>query len=114
MHTKGKDIINVIDVLKNNLFPSYTSDSDKALYLAYVVRQLLLTHLGLLKETDRDSYSNKRIDLAGPLLLELYRELWAKYQRNCSLKLDHEYKFNFKDGHEISNLINRQNFRTNF
>ena len=114
LHTKGKDIINVIDVLKNNLFPSYTSDSDKALYLAYVVRQVLLTHLGLLKETDRDSYSNKRIDLAGPLLLELYRELWAKYQRNCSLKLDHEYKFNFKEGHEISNLINEQNFRRIF
>ena len=85
LHTKGKDIINVIDVLKNNFFPHYTNDKDKAIYLLYVVRQVLLTHLGIIKHTDRDSYSNKRIDLAGPLLLELYRELWAKYQRNCSL-----------------------------
>ena len=70
--------------------------------------------MGLIQETDRDSYSNKRIDLAGPLLLELYRELWAKYQRNCSLKIDHEYKFNFKEGHDFSNIINEQNFRRIF
>ncbi len=114
LNTKGKDIINVVDVLQNNLFPHYPTNQEKAVYLGYVVRQLLLTHIGLIKETDRDSYSNKRIDLAGPLLLELYRELWAKYHRNCSLKIDHEYKFNFKEGHEFSNLINEQNFKRIF
>ena len=82
--------------------------------MAYSIRQLLLTRLGVIKETDRDSYSNKRIDLAGPLLLELYRELWAIYQRNCSLKIDHEYKFNFKEGHDFSNIINEQNFKRIF
>ena len=114
LNTKGKDIINVIDVINNNLFPHYNTSREKALCLAYIVRQLLLTHLDINNETDRDSYSNKRIDLAGPLLLELYRELWAKYQRNCSLKIDHEYKFNFKEGHEFSNIINEQNFKRIF
>lgn len=114
LNTKGKDIINVIDTINNNLFPNYQNNKEKAIYLGYVVRQILLTHLGLIQETDRDSYSNKRIDLAGPLLLELYRELWAKYQRNCSLKIDHEYKFNFKEGHDFSNIINEQNFRRIF
>ena len=114
MNTKGKDIINVIDILNNNLFPHYTTYKEKGLFLAYITRQLLLTHLGVIKQTDRDSYSNKRIDLAGPLLLELYRELWAIYQRNCSLKIDHEYKFNFKEGHEFSNIVNDQNFRRIF
>ena len=111
LNTKGKDIINVIDTLNNNLFPHYQTNKEKAVYLGYVARQLLLTHLEIIPETDRDSYSNKRIDLAGPLLLELYRELWAKYQRNCSLKIDHEYKFNFKEGHDFSNIINIQNFK---
>tara|TARA_B100000900_G_C20599006_1_gene724707 strand:- start:1150 stop:4722 length:3573 start_codon:yes stop_codon:yes gene_type:complete len=114
LNTKGKDIINVIEILNHNLFPHYSTYYEKSVYLAYVVRQLLLTRLDIIKETDRDSYANKRIDLAGPLLLELYRELWAKYQRNCSLKLDNEYKFNFKEGHEISNLINEQNFKRIF
>ena len=114
LNTKGKDIINVIDILNNNFFPHYKTTKEKALYLGYVSRQVLLTHLGIIKDTDRDSYANKRVDLAGPLLLELYRELWAKYQRNCSLKIDHEYKFNFKEGHDFSNIINEQNFKRIF
>lgn len=114
MNTKGKDIINVIDILNNNLFPHYSTYLEKYTFLALVVRKLILTHMGVYSETDRDSYSNKRIDLAGPLLLELYRELWANYQRNCSLKIDHEYKFNFKEGHEFSNIINPQNFQRIF
>lgn len=114
LNTKGKDIINVTDTINNNFFPNYQNNKEKAIYLGYVVRKILLTHLGLISDTDRDSYSNKRIDLAGPLLLELYRELWAKYQRNCSLKIDHEYKFNFKEGHDFSSIINEQNFRRIF
>ena len=114
LNTKGKDIINVIDTLNNNLFPHYQTNKEKASYLGYVARQLLLTHLEIIPETDRDSYSNKRIDLAGPLLLELYRELWAKYQRNCSLKIDHEYKFNFKLGEDITNVINESNYKRVF
>ena len=70
LNTKGKDIINVIEILNHNLFPHYSTYYEKSVYLAYVVRQLL-TRLDIIKETDRDSYANKRIDLAGPLLLEL-------------------------------------------
>ena len=48
----------------------------------------------------------KRIDLAGSLLLELYRELWSIFQRNVSLKIDNDYKFHFKDfGNDIKNII---------
>jgi len=61
LNTKGKDIINVIDILNNNLFPRYQNDKEKSIYLGYVARQLLLTHIGIVPETDRDSYSNKWI-----------------------------------------------------
>ena len=30
------------------------------------------------------------------------------------MKIDHEYKFNFKEGHDFSNIINEQNFRIIF
>ena len=79
------------------------------------VRKLLITKLGLIKETDRDSYSMKRIDLAGSLLLELYRELWSIFQRNVSLKIDNNYKFHFKDfGNDIKNIINQENSKKVF
>ena len=76
--TKGKLQINVVDILNNNLLPNYGTDLvQKAKFLGYSVRKILLAHLDLIDPTDRDSYSYKRIDLAGSLLLELYRELWG-------------------------------------
>ena len=110
MHTKGKEIINVIDILTNNLLPNYITNEEKAYFIGYSTRKLLLTQIGVLKETDRDSYSMKRIDLAGSLLLELYRELWSIFQRSVSLRIDNDYKFHFKDyGNEIKNIINEEN-----
>jgi DNA-directed RNA polymerase II subunit RPB2 len=115
LNTKGKEIINVIDILTNNFMPNYNSDSEKGQMLGYSVRKLLLTRLDIIKETDRDSYSFKRIDTAGSLLLELYRELWGIFQRNVSLKIDNDFKFHFKDfGNDIRNLINDDNCRKVF
>ena len=115
MHTKNKEIINVIDILANNFAPNYITNEEKGFYLGYAVRKLLITKLGLIKETDRDSYSMKRIDLAGSLLLELYRELWSIFQRNVSLKIDNNYKFHFKDfGNDIKNIINQENSKKVF
>ena len=113
--TKGKEIINVIDILANNFMPNYTSDNEKSYMLGYSVRKLILTRLGAIKETDRDSYSSKRIDTAGSLLLELHRELWGTFQKNVSLKIDNDFKFHFKDyGNDITNLINTDNVKKVF
>ena len=109
LNTKGKENFNVIDVLSNNLFPNYGNDNiSKGYYLGYIVRKMLLTHIGVFQETDRDSYLNKRVDLPGSLLLELYRELWGNFKRNTSLKVDSEYKLNYEalPGSDISKLIN--------
>jgi len=112
LNTKGKENYNVIDILNNNLFPNYGKDNlSKAKFLGFATRKILLTHLTVFKHTDRDSYANKRIDLAGSLLLELYRELWGKFKRNTSLKVDAEYKLNYEsiEDSDISNIINSLN-----
>ena len=115
LHTKQQETIHVIDFLDNNFLPNYQTYQEKAFYLGYATRKLLLTRLGLIKETDRDSYAMKRIDLAGSLLYNLYRELWAIFQRNVSLKIDTEYKFNFKQyGNNIMNLVSHENQRKIF
>ena len=83
LNTHGKENFNVYDTLENNLFPNYGSNhKEKSYYLGYAVRKMLLTHIGVLNKTDRDSYVNKRVELAGPLLLELYRELFQKFRKN--------------------------------
>tara|TARA_B100000900_G_scaffold416092_1_gene449021 strand:- start:413 stop:4141 length:3729 start_codon:yes stop_codon:yes gene_type:complete len=115
MHTKNQEIINVIDILTNSFLPNYKTNEEKAQFTGFMTRKLLLTSIGAIKETDRDSYAMKRIDLAGSLLLELYRELWSIFQRNVSLKIDTEYKFNFKEyGNDIKNLITTQNLQRVF
>ena len=112
LNTKGKENFNVIDILNNNLFPNYGGDNlSKGYYLGYIVRKILLTHIGLYSETDRDSYVNKRVDLPGSLLLELYRELWGNFKRNTSLRIDGEYKLNYESiaSSDITNIINEYN-----
>ena len=84
LNIKQKEIINVIEVLNNNFLPNYGDDyNEKSIFLAYSVRKLLLTYMGIIDKTDRDSYSFKRIDLAGSLLLELFRELWGNLLKIC-------------------------------
>ena len=117
LNTKGKENFNVIDILNNNLFPNYGSDNlSKAKYLAFSVRKILLTYLNLYNETDRDSYINKRIDLPGSLLLELYRELWGKFKRDTSLKIDKQYKSNYESisDPDISTIIHDMNLTNIF
>ena len=112
LNTKGKETFNVIDILNNNLLPNYGTDNQsKGYYLGYVVRKILLTHIGLYSETDRDSYVNKRVDLPGSLLLELFRELWGNFKRNTSLRIDSEYKLNYESipSSDITNIINEHN-----
>ena len=115
MYTKGKEVINVIDILKNNLLPKYKTDREKCFFLGFSVRKLFMTQLKILPETERDSYALKRVDLAGSLLLELYRELWGKFQRFTSLSIDKEHKFHFKEYDEdITNIINENNIKKIF
>lgn len=110
LHVKGQEIITVIDLITHNFFPNYTSTRDKGMYLGYAVRKLLLTQCQGVHETDRDSYAMKRIDLAGSMLYDLYRELWSVFQRNVSLKIDTEFKFNFKQyKNDIMNLVSEEN-----
>ena len=48
-------------MLNNNFLPNYGNNYKfKAIYLGYVIRKMLLTHLNINKKTDRDSYSYKR------------------------------------------------------
>ena len=112
--TKGKLQINVVDILNNNFLPNYGTDLvQKAKFLGYSVRKILLAHLDLIDPTDRDSYSYKRVDLAGSLLLELYRELWGGFKKSLSKNMDYEYRAKNTeialDDDKVSDLINDNN-----
>ena len=47
-----------------------------------MIHRLLLVALGRRPEDDRDHYANKRLDLGGPLLAGLFRQLFRKLQKD--------------------------------
>ena len=67
-----------LDVLNNDLFPHCKSKEQKIYYLGYMTNKLLKFATGKIKADDRDSYVNKRIDLCGPLLNNLFRNYFNK------------------------------------
>ncbi|RLG08423.1 MAG: DNA-directed RNA polymerase subunit B'', partial [Thaumarchaeota archaeon] len=60
----------------------------KAVFLCEVIGRLLETSLGIRKPTDRDHYANKRLKLAGPLMMELYRMAFMKLLRDVRYQLE--------------------------
>ena len=45
----------------------------------------MLVHLGRRGEDDRDHYANKRLDLGGPLLANLFRLLFRKLTKDIRM-----------------------------
>lgn len=66
------------------------SETRKAFFLGYMVHKLLQCALGRREVDDRDHFGKKRLDLAGPLLAKLFRNLFKrlttdvyKYLQRC-------------------------------
>ena len=54
------------------------------MYFGYMINKLLKCYLGRIKPDDRDSYLNKRIDLPGDLLMELFKQFYRKMLNECN------------------------------
>ena len=108
------------DTFDEALFPHISSTGNiskaKAFYLGYVVRRLLLLQMGIDTDTDRDSFVNKRIDLSGFMMSTLFRDAFDQMIRNVRVRIDEEYRFNYKQysGENILTLINENNYRKIF
>ena len=55
----------------------------KARYLGAMVNKLLNTILGRIEIDDHDSFINKRIDLPGALMTQLFRQYFKKMLNDC-------------------------------
>lgn len=59
----------------------------KAYFVGYMVHRLLLAALERRPLDDRDHYGNKRLDLAGPLLQQLFLQLFRKVAKDTEMYL---------------------------
>jgi len=98
------------NVLNNDLFPHCATKTQKIYFLGYMINQLLLTSYGWRKIDDRDSYKNKRIDLAGTLINNLFRNYFNKLVKDMQKQIIREINNgSWKSTNNIKNIVNDTN-----
>ena len=78
------------DVLSYDLFPHCKTKIQKLFFLGYMVKRLIHCKLGINKPDDRDSYQNKRLDLVGSLLNNLFRNYFNKLVKDMQKQIVRE------------------------
>lgn len=77
------------NLLLNNFLPHVEGPLiNKAYYLGYMLNRLLRVYLKKQPLDDRDSYINKRIDLPGDLMFELFKQQYKKLLGECKKFFD--------------------------
>ena len=78
------------DMLITDIFPHCKSKIQKIYFLGYMTKCLLQAYLGIERTDDRDSYLNKRIELTGTLLNNLFRNYFNKMVKDMQKQVIRE------------------------
>jgi DNA-directed RNA polymerase II subunit RPB2 len=78
------------EVLHNDLFPHCNTEKQRIFFLGYMAHKLLCAFFEINKQDDRDSYLNKRVDLTGALLNNLFRNYFNKLVKDMSKQVVRE------------------------
>lgn len=99
-----------MDILNSDLFPHCKTDTQKVYFLGYMALRLIKCSLGILKQDDRDSYMNKRVDLTGALLNNLFRNYFNKVVKDMNKQVIREINTgSWRSTEDYSNIINKTN-----
>ena len=99
-----------LNVLENDLFPHCDTKIQKIYFLGYMANKLLRTSFGWRMSDDRDSYRNKRLDLAGVLLNNLFRNYFNKLVKDMTKQVVREINNgSWKSTDNYLNIINNTN-----
>ena len=70
-------------IINKNVLP-HIEKRYKPYYLGYIINKLLRVMLGREQVSDRDSYINKRVELPGDLIFEIFRQQFKKMLNECN------------------------------
>ena len=99
-----------IDVLSNDLFPHCRTSDQKIFFLGYMINKVIKAKLNMIEQDDRDSYLNKRIDLTGTLLNNLYRNYFNKVVKDMVKSTIKEINNgSWRSTNDYMNIINKTN-----
>jgi DNA-directed RNA polymerase II subunit RPB2 len=98
------------DILNNDLFPNCKTKKEKVHMLGMMTYKLISCFLGFQKPDDRDSYENKRIELTGCLLNNLFRNYFNKVVKDIQkMTLREINNGSWKSTEDYTNIINLTN-----
>ena len=108
--TKRRTITGVLDILMNYFLPHIGEDNflEKAYYIGYATNRLLRVFTKEEQPTDRDNFKFKRVELAGSLIYDLFREYFLIQNRAIGLKIDKDHYFH--KGKYQENIISQNKF----
>jgi DNA-directed RNA polymerase II subunit RPB2 len=99
-----------IEVLDSDLFPHCQTLQQKLYLLGHMAKKLILTSLGQLRPDDRDSYLNKRIELTGTLLNNLFRNYFNKLVKEMQKQIVREINTgSWRSTEDYENIVNMTN-----
>jgi DNA-directed RNA polymerase II subunit RPB2 len=98
-------------VLTDDLFPNVGKDFRvKALFLGHAVRTVVRAALGKAPLSNRDDYVNKRLDLSGFLLEDLFRDVFLRVRRQSVNRLAGEWQSGaWNTSGDVTKLVNVTN-----
>ena len=99
-----------LEVLNNDLFPHCNTAKQRIFFLGYMAHKLLRALFGMNKQDDRDSYLNKRVDLTGTLLNNLFRNYFNKLVKDMSKQVVREINTgSWRSTEDYLNIVNDTN-----
>ena len=99
-----------IEVLQNDLFPHCQTLNQKIYFLGYTANKLMQAKFEWIKGDDRDSYINKRIDLTGTSLNNLFRNYFNKLVKDMEKQIIKEINNgSWRSSEDFLNIVNLTN-----
>ena len=92
----------------------FDTNKIKCFHIGMMINKLLKLYTNQIEPTDKDSFSNKRIETSGSLLAELFSDSYDNYKNNTVEKMiSSEYEFKIKNNQTnitcIDQLITNEN-----
>ena len=99
-----------LDVLNNDLFPHCQTRQQKIYFLGHMANKLSRVNFEWIKADDRDSYLNKRIDLTGVSLNNLFRNYFNKLVKDMEKQVVKEINTgSWRSTEDYTSIINLTN-----
>jgi len=99
-----------VDALNNDLFPHCKTMDQKLYLVGYMANKLIQTSFGWKPPDDRDSYINKRVELTGTLLNNLFRNYFNKLVKEMQKHVVREINNgSWRSTEDYENIINMTN-----